>query len=296
MVKSAIILTLLATLFYLVKYGQPVTEPVAVQGKVAKKSQEKPPAETQGDGPGGFNPVVATPLPDINAGYVFSDKRKYEKDDPATAAKAALVEQGPDPLTTVLYAGSLIAGDLRRALVTYQELPKEAERRRSSSGRTQAAAAQGAVLKKQLNKGERFLGYVVAAIEPDRLVFEKGDLKVEKFLYDPSKKRMAPPTAEPRQALPAEVGGVPIEAIAPPEVLAALMAPPSTAGRSPQEPRPGGAARGAVVSPPGAGGTAKAAPAAPTPVLRRSQRLLGMDSLLNAPVAPVPGLPVPNNQ
>lgn len=296
MVKSAIILTLLATLFYLVKYGQPVTEPVAVQGKVAKSSPEKkPPAEGQGDGPGGFNPVVATPLPDINAGYVFSDKRKYEKDDPAAAAKAALVEQGPDPLTTVLYAGSLIAGDLRRALVTYQELPKEADRRRSS-GRTQAAAGQGAVLKKQLNKGDRFLGYVVAAIEPDRLVFEKGDLKVEKFLYDQNKKRLAPPTVEPRQALPTEVGGVPIEAIAPPEVLAALMAPPPTAGRSPQEPRPSGAARGAVVSPPGAAGTTKAAPAAPTPVLRRSQRLLGMDSLLNAPVAPVPGLPVPNNQ
>lgn len=290
MVRSFIILALLATLFFLVKYSQPVVGPVAVPEKVAKSQQGKPPVEADGEEPGGFNPLVATPLPDVNAGYVFSEKRKYEKDDPAAAAKAAQVEQGPDPLTTVFYAGSLIAGDLRRALVTYQDLPKEADHRRSSSGRTQAATAQGVVQKKQLRKGDRFLGYVVVAIEPDRLVFEKGDLKVEKFLYDQSKKRVAPPAAASlRQALPAEVGGVPIEAFAPPEVLAAMMAQPPVAGRNPQESRGGGLVARPGVSPAVEGGTAKA------PVLRRSQRLLGMDSLLNVPMSPAPGLPVPNN-
>ncbi len=290
MVKSVIILALLTTLFFLVKYSQPVAVPVAVPVKVAKGKQEKPPAEAKGDESGGFNPAVMTPLPDVNTGYVFSEKRKFEKDDPVNAAKAALAEQGPDPLTTVFYAGSVIAGDLRRALVTYQELARETGPRRSAPG--QAMAAQGAVLKKQLNKGDRFLGYVVAAVEPDRLVFEKGDLKVEKFLYDQSKKRQALPAATPKQALPAEIGGVPLEAIAPPEVLAAMMAPPAT-GRDSQGPRAGGVAR-AVVTPAAEAGTVKA-PAPPAPVLRRSQRLLGMDSLLNLPVAPVPGLPVPNN-
>lgn len=292
MVKSVIILALLTTLFFLVKYSQPVAVPVAGPVKVAKSKQEKPPVEAKDDESGGFNPAVVTPLPDVNTGYVFSEKRKFEKDDPANAAKAALAEQGPDPLTTVFYAGSVIAGDLRRALVTYQELSRETGPRRSVPGRGQAVAVQGGVLKKQLNKGDRFLGYVVAAVEPDRLVFEKGDLKVEKFLYDQSKKRQSPPAATPRQALPAEIGGVPLEAIAPPEVLAAMMAPPAT-GRDSQEPRAGGAAR-AVVTPAVETGTAKA-PAPPAPVLRRSQRLLGMDSLLNLPVAPVPGLPVPNN-
>jgi hypothetical protein len=291
MVKSLIIAALLTSLFFLVKHLQPVVEPV-VSGKVATSRQEKLPAEAQGNEPGGFNPVVVAPLPDVNNGYVFSEKRKYEKDDPANALKAALVEQGPDPLTTVLYSGSLIAGDLRRALVTYQELPKEADPRRSSPGRLQApAAAQGVIQKKQLNRGDLFLGYVVAAVEPDRVVFEKGDRKVEKFLYDQGKKRMAPPEVSPQQALPTEIGGVPLSAMVPPEVLAALMAPPAS-GRNPQGSRVSGPTL--PVDTPAVATDKAQDQAPPTPVLRRSQRLMGVDSLINVPVSPVPGLPVPN--
>jgi hypothetical protein len=295
MVKSVIIMALLASLFYLVKYSQPVAEPV-VTGKVASSRPEKPPADAKGDKPAGFNPPVVAPLPDVNAGYVFSEKRKYEKDDPASAAKVAPVDQGPDPLTSLLYSGSLIAGNLRRALVTYQELPREADRSRPPTGRGPAPApAQGATQNKQLNQGDRFLGYVVASIEPDRIVFEKGDRKVEKFLYDQGKKRMAPPASSPRAAMPTEIGGVPLQAIAPPEILAAMMAPPPSARR----PTSGA---GAVVSGPLSGvgpagdaaGKNADAQAQSSRVVRRSQRLLGMESMINVPVTPVPGLPVPN--
>jgi hypothetical protein len=284
-------MALLASLFYLVKYIQPVTEPVA-PGKVVSR-QEKPAAEAEGDAPSGFNPEVVAPLPDVNKGYVFSEKRKYEKEDPANAAKVAQVEQGPDPLTTVLYSGSIISGDLRRALVIYQELPRDAAPRRSSPGRAQPpAAGQGEMQKKQLNQGDRFLGYVVEAVEPDRIVFAKGDRKVEKFLYDREKKRIEPPEVSQRQVLPTEISGVPIEAIAPPDILAAMMAP-STPKRPPQRSRVSGPT--AVAGTPAAEVGSGQAPQPPNRVIRRSQRLMGIDSSLNIPVTPVPGLPVPNN-
>lgn len=273
MAKSLIIMTLLATLFYLVKYLQPVAEPV-LPGKVATSRQEKPPAEPQGDAPDGFNPAVVDPLPDINKGYIFSEKRSYEKEDPANAVNAAPVEQGPDPLTSVLYSGSVIAGELRRALVLYQEQPTASAPRRPSPGRAQApATAQGAFLKKQLNQGDHFLGYVLATVEPDRIVFEKGDRKVEKFLYDKGKNRMAPPEVRQGQELPTEIGGIPLSAMVPPDILEALMAPPSA-------------------SPAGNSGTGQPR-TPPNRVVRRSQRLLGIDSSTNIPGTPVPGLPVP---
>lgn len=294
MVKSVIILALLATLFYLVKHSQPVPEPV-LPGQVATSPREKPAAEEdQGDKSSGFNPPVPAPLPDVNAGYVFSEKRKYEKDAPPDAAKAAQAEQGPDPLASVLYSGSLIAGDLRRALVTYQELPKEADRNRLPTGRSQAPVSpQGAIQNKQLNQGDRFLGYVVASIEPDRIVFEKGDRKVEKFLYEQGKNRMALPESGPSGAAPTEIGGVPLQAIAPPEVLAAMLAPPSAARRPPTRTVVRGQLPGAGPADEAARKTADAQ-AQTNRMSRRSQQLLGMDSMISVPVTPVPGLPVPN--
>jgi hypothetical protein len=293
MVRSLIIIALLASLFYLVKYSQTGTEEPAGPGKVATSRQDKAVAEAQVDESSRFNPSVAAPLPDLNKGYVFSEKRKYEKDEPVEAAKVAVVEQGPDPITSVLYSGSIIVGDLRRALVTYQELAKEAGP--SRPGGRGPAPAPSAPKNKQLNQGDRFLGYLVASVEPDRIVFEKGDLKVEKFLYDRGKTRLAAPELSPREAPPKEVGGVPLQAMAPPEILEALMNP-TAARRNLPGARVGGPTIPAMPSPPLAAGDKggdQAATAQSNRMVRRSQRFLGMDSF-NVPVTPVPGLPVPN--
>lgn len=298
LLRSVIIVALLASLFYLVRHFQPAAEPG--NGRVATSQPEKPLPETaEGEAISGFNPPVTMPLPDVEKGYVFSEKRKIEKEEPGAAAKAAAaVEQGPDPLETVVYSGSLIAGKIRRALVSYQEQAKEAPSRRPSPGRGQAPAAVGAVQNKQLNQGDRFLGYVLTVVESDRIVFEKGERKVEKFLYDRSKKRAAPPETGRKEApapQPAEVGGVPLQALAPPEVIEALMAPPGS--RRPSGAVVGGApgseAAGEAGGTPGGVGATQA----PTPAsraTRRSQRLLGLDSSIRVPATPVPGRPVPN--
>lgn len=304
MLRGVIILALLATLVYLVKHIQPVAEPGGAV-KVTASRPEPPPVEVvPGDEPGRFNPPVVTPLPDVNKGYVFSEKREFAKEAPPAAGKSAQAEQGPDPLLSVLYSGSVIVGNLRRALVIYQEQPLEAAARRPSPGRGPAvAAAQGVVRNKQLHLGDSFLGYVVAAIEPDRIVFEKGDLKVEKFLHDRNKKRSAVPEPGRREAAPAEIGGVPLQALAPPEVLEALMGQPS-ALRSLPGSGMGGPSSGAGLSglPSGAtpagetggmtGGTQSKTQA--SRLVRRSQRLLGIDPSITVPVTPVPGRTVPN--
>lgn len=280
MVRSVIIIALLASLFYLVRHLQPVPE-TAAPVKVAVSRPEKPPVAAPVEAPGGFNPAVVTPLPDINKGYIFSEKRKVTQDEPGEAGKVAPLDEGPDLLASVLYSGSVIAGDLRRALVVYQEQPREAAPRRAAPGRSPAPSSQGTFQKKQLNQGDRFLGYLVATIEPDRIVFEKGERKVEKFLYDQNKKRMAPSGPSQREVEPAESGGVPLQAMAPPEVLEALMAQPPS-----RRPSLGASPAG---DPGGAGGGAPA-----NRVVRRSQRLMGLDPSIDLPITPVPGLPVPN--
>jgi len=292
MLRSVLIMALLGSLFYLLTHLQPASE-LAQPDKVATSRTEKPAADAHAEEPGGFNPAVPTPLPDVNQGYVFSEQRKYEKDASAGALKAAPAVPGPDLLASVLYSGSVIVGDLRRALVTYQDQSSEAAPRRPLPGRNQAPVNQGATRNKQLNKGDRFLGYVVAAVEPDRIVFEMADKKVEKFLYDQSKKRLAPPESRSQEPAAPGAGGVPLQAMAPPEVLAALMA-------LPQSRRPViGAARGSV---PSAGAAAAGENGAVVQdstganrLVRRSQRILGIDPSIQVPVTPVPGRPIPNN-
>lgn len=304
MLRSLIILALLATLVYLVKHLQPVAEPGGA-GKTATSRPEVSPVEVvSDDGAGRFNPPVVTPLPDVNKGYVFSEKREFVKEAPPEPGKSARVEQGPDPLESLLYSGSVIVGNLRRALVSYQEQSRETTRRPSPGRGPTPAAAQGAVRNKQLHQGDSFLGYVVAAIEPDRIVFAKGELKVEKFLYDRNKKRLAVSESGRRETPPAaEVGGVPLQALAPPERIEALMASPSMRSAPGTVPSglPPGAGLGGLNSeatPTEEAGGVNGRAQTPAPVnraIRRSQRLLGIDPLGTVPLTPVPGRPVPNN-
>lgn len=325
MLRSLIVMALLASLFYLVSHLQPAAESVAPV-KVAASRQDRPPEGTPDEATGGFNPAVVAPLPDVNKGYIFSEKREVEKDVPVGTGKDDLAEQGPDLLASVVYSGSVIAGDLRRALVLYQEQP--ALPRRLPSGRSQApTSSPGAIQKKQLNQGDRFLGYLVEAIEADRIVFAKGERKVEKFLYDRDKQRMGATSSGQQEVSSGEVGRVPLQAMAPPEVLEALMMASPPSRRPDSGAVVGGSTPGSTstmlppkamtppevlealrtVSPPSqrpttgaspagnVGGTNSAAQIQANRVVRRSQRLLGLDPSIDVPVTPVPGRPAQNN-
>jgi len=297
MVRTLIIISLLASLFYIVQHWQPAPEPA---GKVIAANQAtKPAEEAKVETPNGFNPVVPEALPDVEKGYIFAEKRKIEKEPPPGAVKPEVVEPGPEVLDSVNYVGSLIIGDTRRALVTYQEPAKDpggpggpgvpGGRRPAPIGRRPPppdAASQGASQNKQLVQGDRLLGYQVGLIEPSRIVFEKGEQKVEKFLYDRKKKRMEAVISRPENSPAAAPGGVQPDGSVTIDVTAAAAVSPDGAQR------PGG---GAVVTPLTGAGAAGQAAVQSGRMLRRSQRLLGADPSISVPTMPVPGRPIPKN-
>ena len=178
-------------------------------------------------------------------------------------------------LEQVFYAGSVIVGDRRQGLITYQENNRSgAQPNRSSrfSARSRNVAVKPAseTQYKVLKPGDRFLGYVVAAIEPDKIVFEKGGEKVEKFLYDQNKKR--PEVSETPRATPspAQAG-----------VNGTVTAPPAN------------------ISPNVGSGPGGSSPPSPTPFRRsiRSRRLPRYNPASRLPNLPVPSAPTasPNN-
>lgn len=277
MVRILIIMALLASLFYTVRHWQPAAGPAP--GKVAENKAAKPLEEAPGEEEtSGYYPAVPEALPDVEKGYIFSEKRKIEKDVPLEEGKSAVAEPGPEVLDSVAYTGSLIIGDVRRALVTFQDAPREAGPVNHRPGgirrpNPQAAAASSTPQNKQLLVGDKLLGFVVARIEPNRIVFEKGIHKVEKFLYDRNKKRMEAVATRSEPPPATDSGGIPAEV--PPDLAA-------DAAAAPQRLVPGG---GAVQPPPLPANRA----------VRRSQRLLGIDPSIKVPMSPVPGRPVPKH-
>jgi len=214
-----------------------------------------------------FYPPVPDVVPDLYDGYLFVEERKLEEDDfgPFGDTPAVVPDIAPDiDMEGVAYSGSVIIGEMRKALITYKE-KSQPQPRRVGRGRAvpNKARASAEVLQyKQLELGEVFKGYMVAGIEEDRIVFEKGGEKVEKFLFDQNKKRVdikAEPSSQAANTASAPVVPPPAAPSAPsgnaaPAVPQKTLAPPTNT-------KPGNAGK-------------------PAPVnrrLRRSQRLLNMD-------------------
>jgi hypothetical protein len=208
-----------------------------------------------------FYPDVPATLPDLNDGYIFNEERHLEVSD---SDAPTLSIGGPDTIDMqeVVYSGSIIVGDLRKALIAYQQkTPVKKRVGRAARSKKQQKAVKGSYKHKQLVIGEVFMGYRVAIIGDNRIVFEKGSEKIEKFLFDAGKQRVV--------------------------IKSSSSGPQTTkeAASTQVRPPPQGSAPSAFRGRPTATGQAK--PVIPQNIRsRRSQRLLGLDPSLVMPPPP----------
>ena len=141
-----------------------------------------------------FYPPVPAELPDLNKGYMFNADRSLSEESKG-AGEGQDVEVNVN-IADVSYSGSIITADSRIAILSFP-----GEKRPSGISRMRIKTLRHA----QVKEGATFSGYTVAEIHPDRVLFQRGEEKIEKFLYDPDKKRtigINPPAAERKTVTP----------------------------------------------------------------------------------------------
>ncbi|MEN8134916.1 MAG: hypothetical protein ABFS18_05200 [Thermodesulfobacteriota bacterium] len=251
-------------------------------------------------------PPVPAVLPELYEGYLFNSERIFEE----VATGTTRGGNGAVDLAEVIYAGSLIAGEIYKGLITYQEkgpVARRAAKPARRGARTRKTAAKTVAKHKQLERGEKFSGYLVEKIEKDRIVFRKGDEVVEKFLYDPNKDRAAfSSAAKSKGAKSADAAQrTPVQrTVSRPErhvtrktADATRRVMPSSGRRSSNQ-AAGRSTQAAGRSTQAAGRSTQAAsrdtqPGAAELIKRRSERLLGLDPSLGLPRSPgIPGDPL----
>lgn len=145
-----------------------------------------------------FYPPVPVALPDLNKGYLFNEERMIE--GAAGENGDGTEEDSTEPfvdMDTVFYAGSIIIGEMRKGLIMFPPARMPVPARRTIA--KQAPAPPKERKYAQLGVGESFSGYKVVAVEPDRIVFQKGTDTIEKILNDPKKTRIAAPPPPPKE-------------------------------------------------------------------------------------------------
>lgn len=224
-----------------------------------------------------FYPPVPVVLPDLNDGYLFNREREFEE----VVMDRTRGVNGMVDLAEVTYAGSLIVGEIYKGLVIYQKKSPVARKVARASRRTARArrtAVKTEYKYKQLELGEKFMGYLVEKIAKDRIVFKKGDEVVEIFLYDQNKDRAALGSAA-KSKTPKAIRTVP-RTPAP----QAVSRPPRNIARKTAAAK----AKEVMVS---SGRDPQAAAA--ELIKSKSERLLGLDPSLGMPLSPgVPGDPL----
>ena len=156
-----------------------------------------------------FYPSPPARLPDLNEGYIFNEQRSLTE-----AGKEGKEQSLEDvDINTVQYSGSIITGATTKALLSYA-LRIRPTRKNSIAGHQNDGHLQVTV-------GDTVDGYKITEILPEKIVFLKGNDKIEKYLYDQDKKRL-----ELKQPVPAR----PQSTKTPPPV------PPRTPGMPPEIP------------------------------------------------------------
>lgn len=136
-----------------------------------------------------FYPSVPVSIPDLNDGYLFNEIRLLEEEEAE--------EEGPDALEAgvdvedVSYVGSIITDTLQKAMLSIKPSGTTVMKSRGRTVRRTVRKKETKYLTVSL--GDSFHGYKVTGIFPEKIVFERDGKVLEKFLFDPAKKRLTPP-------------------------------------------------------------------------------------------------------
>jgi hypothetical protein len=153
-----------------------------------------------------FYPSVLAKTPNLNEGYIFNEERYLP--DPDKEDESASNEKGEGlkiDFENVMYNGSLIIGDEAKALLSYPE-PKKApvkqnrNFRQKSSKRIKKLKGRKTA-RKTVMTGDVIGGYRVTSIQPDMIVFRKGEERIKKMLNDPEKKRIIAPARKSKKTV-----------------------------------------------------------------------------------------------
>jgi hypothetical protein len=136
-----------------------------------------------------FYPQVPAELPDLNLGYVFNEARLLVV-EPKSDKKDAEPMVG---IADVVYIGSVISSDRRIGIIGYRE-QGTASQQQPAPGRARPGGQTAAAVDKhaQLTPGETFSGYLVVDVLPEKIVFEKEGIQIEKSILKANKERRAP--------------------------------------------------------------------------------------------------------
>ena len=167
----------------------------------ASKVKSAPAPDLAAIGEGiGTRPKVPLALPDLKQGYLFNEERAVEEEIPEPEEEEF---HGNDlglnaKVDDIQFSGAVIGASFKVALISYPEAarPKKmGSKRLGRSAKSIAKRGRGGMKNARVKEGDLVNGYKVAAIYPDKIVFEKGKDTIEKFLYDPEKKRIIPKRA-----------------------------------------------------------------------------------------------------
>ncbi len=155
-----------------------------------------------------FYPPVPTRLPSLDEGYLFHQTRKLdgvsesEGEEELKTAENAGDAEAPVDMTKVVYIGSIITGNINKAIISYPAGKTRARGRNTPVRGRSASSSEYA----HLAEGDDFSGYKVTSVAPGKIVFEKGGETIEKPLYDASKKRSSATASKRKETSPRGAG------------------------------------------------------------------------------------------
>lgn len=189
MLRLSIIIVLSALLIFLIKLGFEAGqgEPLPEPDILAKPASVLVPMQ----GKINFYPPVPAHLPDLNKGYLLNEERHVEGEDEPVSDERDDIDEFWGDFDDVKYVGSIISSKLSKGIVSYpvqKQKRVRTPRPRQYSGKNFNYA--------RLVVDDKFSGYKVTGVFPDKMIFEKGGETTEKLLYDTEKQRIAPPAVK----------------------------------------------------------------------------------------------------
>ena len=158
----------------------------------AVKASEKAAPSVGGQPLVSFYPQVPAKLPDLSQGYLFNEERLLAS-EPKEGVEEKVEEPGDGiklDMDQLFYAGSIIIGDNRKALVSYVDVQTKTSQpaAKSRAKKKDSSKKQYA----QLKVNDQLGGYTVTEVEAGHITFERAGKSIEKKLHDSSKVRIKP--------------------------------------------------------------------------------------------------------